>query len=54
VAKGIAELKREVKRLRDETEKCDASMRENVDAQCELATEIERFEHIARETKTGK
>jgi chromosome segregation ATPase len=54
VAKGITELKREVKRLHDETEKCDGSMRENVDAQRELATEIERFEHIARETKNRK
>jgi chromosome segregation ATPase len=54
VAKGITELKREVKRLHDETEKCDVSMRENVDAHRELATEIERFEHIARETKNRK
>jgi chromosome segregation ATPase len=54
VAKGITELKREVKRLHDETDKHDVSMRENVDAQRELAAEIERFEHIARETNNRK
>jgi chromosome segregation ATPase len=54
IAKGITELKREVKRLHEETEKHDTSMRENVDAQKELTTEIERFQHIARETKKRK
>jgi chromosome segregation ATPase len=54
VAKGITELKREVKRLHDETDRCDSQMRENVDAQQELATEIDRFQHITRETKNRK
>jgi chromosome segregation ATPase len=54
VAKGITELKREVKRLHDETDKCDMMMREHVDAQQDLATEIERFQHITRETKNRK
>jgi chromosome segregation ATPase len=54
VAKGITELKREVKRLHEETEKYDGMMKENVDAQRELKTEIERFQHIARETKNRK
>jgi hypothetical protein len=54
IAKGITELKREVKRLHDETERCDAAMHGNIEAQKELTTEIERFQHIARETKNRK
>jgi hypothetical protein len=54
VAKGITELKREVKRLHDETDKCDGQMRQNIDAQRELGSEIEKFHHITRETKNRK
>jgi chromosome segregation ATPase len=54
VAKGITELKREVKRLHAEIERCDSRMKENIEAQRELGTEIEKFQHIARETKNRK
>lgn len=49
ISKGITELKREVKRLNDETSKHDEMMRENVNVQRELGTEIEQLAHIARE-----
>ncbi|KAK8890469.1 Coiled-coil domain-containing protein 40 [Tritrichomonas musculus] len=54
VTKGITELKREIKRLNEETAKSDASMRENVDIQRELGTEIEQYAHMERETKLNK
>lgn len=54
VTKGITELKREIKRLNDETAKSDASMRNNVDVQRELGTEIEQYAHMERETKLNR
>jgi chromosome segregation ATPase len=54
VAKGITELRREAKRLHGEIEKCDSGMKQNAGAQQELSTEIEKFHHIARETKNKR
>ena len=54
VTKGITELKREIKRLNEETAKSDESMRENVDKQRELGTEIEQYAHMERETKLNR
>jgi chromosome segregation ATPase len=54
VAKGITELRREVKRLHGEIEKCDEGMKQNADAQHELGAEIERFHDIARETRNKR
>jgi chromosome segregation ATPase len=54
VAKGITELKREVKRLHDETDKNDGIMRDSEDVQRQLETEIEQLQHIARETRNKK
>ncbi|OHT09128.1 hypothetical protein TRFO_22140 [Tritrichomonas foetus] len=54
VAKGITELKREIKRLNEETNRNDESMKENVDVQRGLSTEIEQYAHMERETKLNK
>jgi chromosome segregation ATPase len=54
VAKGITELRREVKRLHDETDKHDLAMRDSEETQRNLETEIEQLQHIARETRNKK
>ena len=54
ISKGITELRREIKRLNKETTKSDISMKQNVDAQRDLSTEIEQFAHMERETKLSK
>jgi chromosome segregation ATPase len=54
VAKGITDLRREVKRLHGEIERCDSSMKQNAGAQHEIGEEIERFQHIAKETKAKR
>jgi chromosome segregation ATPase len=54
IVKGITELRREVKRLHDETDRHDSAMRDSEDIQRQLETEIEQLQHIARETRNKK
>lgn len=48
ISKGITELKREVKRINEQTSKHDQMMQENVTAQRELTEELEQLTHIQR------
>ncbi|OHS98980.1 hypothetical protein TRFO_34624 [Tritrichomonas foetus] len=54
IANTIKNLQTEIKRLTGEASRHDASMRENVEAQRELGTEIEQFAHMERETKVNR
>ena len=54
VLNNIKNLQAEIKRLTSETARHDASLRENVEMQRELGTEIEQFAHMERETKQNR
>lgn len=54
VTKGIKGLQSEIKRVQNEAARHDESIRENVEQQRALGTEIEQFDHMERETKQSR
>ena len=54
IAKGITELKREVRRLNEETAREDAAMQEDVEAQRSLTQDIEQLTQVFREVQLKK
>lgn len=54
VAKGITELKREVRRINEETNREDIAMQDDVERQRELTAEIEQLTQVFREVQIRK
>ena len=54
ITKGITELKRQAKRLNDETAKYDQSIQDDTAAQRDIEAEIEQLTHIMRESQQKK
>lgn len=54
VSKGITDLKREIRKLNEETNSYTSQMKQDVDEQKDLSAEIEQFAHLDREMTIKK